>query len=100
MKLARDGIQLSFDVAGMGSPQFLFVHGLATTILDLMGDPITAEFGALENRPTEIWSMRSDVTKARSVLGLPPARSLREGLERTISWYRQVLTKSSSLFSA
>jgi len=28
MKLARDGIQLSFDVAGMGSPQFLFVHGL------------------------------------------------------------------------
>src|ERR1700748_2916547 len=28
MKLARDGIQLSFDVGGMGSPQFLFVHGL------------------------------------------------------------------------
>ena len=28
MKLARDGIQLSFDVAGTGSPQFLFVHGL------------------------------------------------------------------------
>jgi pimeloyl-ACP methyl ester carboxylesterase len=28
MKLARDGIELSFDVAGTGSPQFLFVHGL------------------------------------------------------------------------
>jgi len=28
MKLARDGIQLSFDVTGTGSPQFLFVHGL------------------------------------------------------------------------
>jgi pimeloyl-ACP methyl ester carboxylesterase len=28
MKLARDGVELSFDVAGMGSPQFLFVHGL------------------------------------------------------------------------
>ena len=28
MKLARDGVQLSFDVAGTGSPQFLFVHGL------------------------------------------------------------------------
>src|SRR5262245_49622580 len=28
MKLARDGIQLSFDVAGSGSPRFLFVHGL------------------------------------------------------------------------
>ena len=28
MKLAHDGVQLSFDVAGAGSPQFLFVHGL------------------------------------------------------------------------
>jgi pimeloyl-ACP methyl ester carboxylesterase len=28
MKLARDGIQLSFDIAGAGQPAFLFVHGL------------------------------------------------------------------------
>jgi pimeloyl-ACP methyl ester carboxylesterase len=28
MKLARDGIQLSFDIAGAGPPEFLFVHGL------------------------------------------------------------------------
>ena len=88
------------EVFNIGGGEEISMRDLATTILDLMGDPITAEFGALENRPTEIWSMRSDVTKARSVLGLPPARSLREGLERTISWYRQELTKSSSLFSA
>src|SRR3984957_5980913 len=28
MKLSRDGVELSFDIAGTGSPQFLFVHGL------------------------------------------------------------------------
>ena len=28
MKLARDGIQLSFEIAGVGQPEFLFVHGL------------------------------------------------------------------------
>jgi pimeloyl-ACP methyl ester carboxylesterase len=28
MRLARDGVQLSFDVAGSGSPEFVFVHGL------------------------------------------------------------------------
>lgn len=28
MKLARDGVQLSFDIAGAGPLQFLFVHGL------------------------------------------------------------------------
>jgi pimeloyl-ACP methyl ester carboxylesterase len=28
MKLARDGTQLSFDIAGAGSPEYLFIHGL------------------------------------------------------------------------
>jgi pimeloyl-ACP methyl ester carboxylesterase len=28
MRLARDGIQLSFEIAGVGQPAFLFVHGL------------------------------------------------------------------------
>lgn len=28
MKLARDGVQLSFDVAGVGAREFLFIHGL------------------------------------------------------------------------
>src|ERR1700721_212712 len=28
MKLSRDGVELSFDIAGTGSPQFRFVHGL------------------------------------------------------------------------
>lgn len=28
MKLARDGIQLSFQIVGAGSPEFLFIHGL------------------------------------------------------------------------
>ena len=28
MRLARDGIQLSFDIAGAGHTSLLFVHGL------------------------------------------------------------------------
>lgn len=28
MKLARDGVQLSFETAGAGSREFLFIHGL------------------------------------------------------------------------
>ena len=88
------------EVFNIGGGEEISMRDLATTILDLMGNPITPEFGALANRPTEIWSMRSDVTKARKVSGLPAARPLREGLERTISWYRRELEKSGSLFSA
>jgi nucleoside-diphosphate-sugar epimerase len=43
--------------------------------------------------------MRSDVTKARRELGLPVFRSLSEGLEQTISWYRHELQQSRSVFS-
>ena len=28
MKLGRDGTQLSFEIAGAGPPEFLFIHGL------------------------------------------------------------------------
>lgn len=72
---------------------------LAQTILDLMGNPIEPEFGALPDRPTEIWAMRSDVTKARQRLGLPPFRPLAVGLEPTIAWYRREMEQASSLFS-
>jgi UDP-glucose 4-epimerase len=87
------------EVFNIGGGEEISMRDLATTILGLMGDPIAAEFGALPERPTEIWSMRADVTKAAKVLGLPPARPLRDGLEQTIAWYRRELEQSASLFS-
>jgi nucleoside-diphosphate-sugar epimerase len=88
------------DVFNIGGGEEISMRALAQRILDLMGDPIVPEFGALPNRPTEIWSMRSDVTKARKRLGLGAARPLRQGLEQTIAWYRKELEKSGSLFSS
>jgi nucleoside-diphosphate-sugar epimerase len=88
------------EVFNIGGGEEVSMRDLAQTILELMGDPIRPEFGALPDRPTEIWSMRSDVTKARSRLGLPPFRPLRDGLEATISWYRRELEQSGSVFSA
>jgi UDP-glucose 4-epimerase len=88
------------DVFNIGGGQEVSMRDLAKSILGLMGDPIVPEFGALAPRPTEIWSMRSDVTKARSRLGLEAGRPLEEGLEATIAWYRRELEQSGSLFSA
>lgn len=88
------------EVFNIGGGEEVSMRDLAQTILDLMGNPIEAEFGALPERPTEIWSMRSDSTKARQRLGLEPFRTLAEGLEQTIEWYRGELQQSGSLFSA
>jgi UDP-glucose 4-epimerase len=92
-----DGIE--GDVFNIGGGEEISMRDLAETILELMGDPISPEFGALAERPTEITSMRSDVRKARSALGLREVRPLREGLETTISWYRRELEKTGSPFS-
>jgi UDP-glucose 4-epimerase len=87
------------EVFNIGGGQEISMRDLAVTILDLMDNPITAEFGALANRPNEIWSMRADVGKATERLGLRPARPLRQGLEQTIAWYRRELEQSDSQFS-
>jgi nucleoside-diphosphate-sugar epimerase len=69
-------------------------------ILDLMGNPIEADIGALPDRPNEIWRMYCDNTRAREKLGWAPKHSLREGLEKTIEWYRAELDGDGSSFEA
>jgi nucleoside-diphosphate-sugar epimerase len=87
------------EVFNIGGGEECSMRELTQTILDLMGNPIEPEFGALPDRPTEIWAMRSDATKARRQLGLPAFRSLSLGLEPTIAWYRRELEQAGSLFS-
>ncbi len=75
------------------------MRDLASTLLRLMGDPIEAEFGALPDRPTEIWRMYADSSRARAELGWEPQVSLEDGLQRTIQWYTSELTRIESSFA-
>ncbi len=88
------------EVFNIGGGDEVSMREVARTILDLMGNPVEPEFGALPARPTEIPAMRSDPSKARARLGLPPFRPLAEGLEPTIAWYRGELERSGSQFVA
>ena len=93
-----DGIEN--EVINIGGGEEVAMKDMARKILKLMGDPIEAEIGALPERPTEIREMRSDSSKAVRLLGLPPPRSLDDGLTATIAWYRQELDGAMSSFSA
>ncbi len=75
----------------IGGGEEVSIADLATTILDLMGNPIEAQLGALPDRPIEIWRMYCDSTRARDVLGWQPRHDLRAGLAKTIEWYRREL---------
>jgi nucleoside-diphosphate-sugar epimerase len=86
------------ELFNLGCGEEVSMRDLATTILDLMGNPIEPQLGALPDRPTEIWRMYCDSSKARERLGWAPEHSLREGLQKTIEWYRRELESPSSLF--
>jgi UDP-glucose 4-epimerase len=51
----------------------------------------TLEIGALPYRPTEIWRMYADRSRAETILGWKPRIALDEGLKKTVDWFREYL---------
>jgi len=88
------------EVFNLGCGEEISMRDLATMILDLLDNPIAAKFGELPERPTEIPRMFCDNTRARELLGWKPQHTLRNGLEKTIEWYRSELADPHSQFVA
>ena len=86
------------EVINLGCGASISMRDLAIKVLGLMGDPIVPQFGALPERPTEIWRMECDNTKARERLGWTPTHSLEDGLSKTITWYAAELADPKSPF--
>jgi nucleoside-diphosphate-sugar epimerase len=98
--LAATAPDVEGEVLNVGCGEEVSMRDLAKTVLDLMGNPIEAQFGALPERPTEIHRMFSDSTKARAALRWTPRHSLAEGLQKTIAWYSdQLIDPGSQFFS-
>jgi len=79
------------EVINLGCGSDVSMRTVAQKILELMGDPVEPEFGALPSRPTEIREMRCDPSKAARILGYRPRHELDDGLALTIEWYREEL---------
>ncbi len=85
---------LEGEVINLGCGEEVTIRELVEMIVDLLGNPVSPNFGALPHRPTEIWRMYCDPSKATKLLGWKPAHTLREGLIRTIDWYRGELERN------
>ena len=83
----------------LGCGEEVSMRDLAQTLLGLMGDPIAAQFGALAERPTEIWRMHADAARAKDELGWSSEVALQDGLARTVEWYRRELGRDQSSFA-
>jgi len=73
----------------IGNPEEVTMLELAETIQDVVGNHPGIEF---HPRPVDDPTVRRpDTTKAEQLLGWKPRYSLREGLELTLPWFKQVL---------
>ena len=83
---------LDSDIIGpvnIGNPSEYTVRQLAETVLEVTGSPSEIVYEPL---PVDDPSQRQpDITVARTQLGWEPRIGLREGLERTAAWFRQVV---------
>jgi len=87
------------ELFNLGCGVDVSIHDLTTTILQVMGNPVEAEFGALPARPTEIWEMRCDPSKANERVGYVANTSLEDGLATTIDWYRTEIAGGRTPFA-
>jgi nucleoside-diphosphate-sugar epimerase len=87
-------------VVNLASGEEIAICDLVRLIAELTETRSRLEIGALPYRPTEIWRMYADSSRAREILGWQPQLSLREGLKLTIDWFRTYLRQMGQEKSA
>jgi nucleoside-diphosphate-sugar epimerase len=80
----------------LASGEEVAIRDLVKKIAALTDTKSSIEIGALEYRPTEIWRMFADSSRARSLFGWTPRVNLDEGLKLTVEWYRQYLSSGGA----
>jgi UDP-glucose 4-epimerase len=87
------------ELFNIGGGQEVAIKDIARITLATMGNPVPLELDALPHRPTEIWRMYCDNTRAREILKWEPRHTLEQGLEKTVDWYRREITSNGSEFA-
>src|SRR2546428_11820617 len=83
----REGDRLWGEkISSGGSGSATSVNEVARHLSEIAGVPIRTKHG--EPRPGDVRDSRADITRAAAKLGFAPHTSLRDGLGRTLGWYR------------
>jgi UDP-glucose 4-epimerase len=75
----------------IGAGEEIVIKDLIKKIHKLTNSSSKLSIGALPTRPTEIWRMRAENTKAKSMLGWKASVPFKEGLIQTIKWFKNFI---------
>ncbi len=77
------------EVINIGAQEEISISDLVRKIHKMSGSRSKLMIGALAYRPTEIWRMYSNNTRAKEILGWQPRVDFDEGLKKTVEWFRR-----------
>lgn len=85
------------EVINLGTGEETTIGMLASRIIELTGTKarVVQEAARLRPKASEVMRLCADITKAKNLLGWVPKTKLAEGLEHTISWFREHPEKDS-----
>jgi nucleoside-diphosphate-sugar epimerase len=83
--LVDSGVEGAVNVA---SGKGVTVRAIAERLAAAAGHPELLDVGAVTQRPGDPPEVTADVARLRDEVGFAPALSLRDGLEQTVSWWR------------
>ena len=87
--LAAEKEEAIGEIINLGSGKDISIADLAKKIHELTGSKSRLKIGSLKYRPTEIWKMYCDSSKAKKMLGWEPKVSFDEGLKITVTWFKK-----------
>lgn len=93
LELAAEGYD-GIEPVNLGTGEEITIRDLAELVADLTGFPGEIRWDA--SKPSGQPRRRLDVTRADELFGFRARTSLHDGLERTISWYREQPFASAS----
>lgn len=82
------------EIINIGTNKDYTLKEIVTLIIKLTNSKVKPKWGAVPYRKNEIWDMKGDNKKAQQLLGWKPKTSLREGLMKTISFYKNAAGKN------
>lgn len=77
------------EVINVGSNRQHANEELVQLVREITGSEIPARIGEYPARPSDTGHWIADIGKARRLLNWQPKHSLREGLEKTVAWFRE-----------
>jgi nucleoside-diphosphate-sugar epimerase len=87
---------LEHQVAGvfnLASGTTATIRSIVEQIRDLIDRSLPIGFGEIPYRSDQVMHLEADITRLTSATGWRPAVGLDRGLQRTVEWYRENLTR-------